>query len=94
MGGTYQPLSGNSGCKSNTLCPWRQTATVESLLMNLIRSLLKQQASSSDLTNKTFYCPRGPLLSALQRIASQLAFVFIMLEPSSHCSVGSIPELN
>ncbi len=83
-----------SGCKSNTLRPGRQTATVESPLMNLIRGLLKQQASFSVSANKTFYCPRGPLLSALQRIASQLAFVFIMLEASSHCAVGSIPMLN
>lgn len=63
-------------------------------LMNLIRGLLKQQASFSVSANKTSYCPLGPLLSALQRIASQLAFVFIMLEASSHCTVGSIPMPN
>lgn len=83
-----------SGCKSNTLRPGRQTATVESPLMNLISGLLKKQASFSIAANKTCYCPWGPLLSALQRIASQLAFVFIMLEASSHCTVGSIPMLN
>lgn len=63
-------------------------------LMNLIRGLLKQQASFSVSANKTSYCPRGLLLSALQRIASQLAFVFIMLKASSHCTVRSIPMPN
>lgn len=82
------------GCKSNTLCPRRQSAAVQSLLLNVIRDLLKQQASFSVSADKTLYCPQGPLLSAPQRIPSQLAFVLIMLEPSSHCAVGSIPTLN
>lgn len=44
--------------------------------------------------NKPWYCPRGPMRSALQRMVPQLPFVFIMSEASSHCSVGSIPMLN
>lgn len=83
-----------SGCKSNTLCPRGLSGTVESPLMNLIRGLLEQQASFFVTADKTSYCPPGLLLSALQRMASQLAFVLIMLEPSSHCAVGSIPMLN
>lgn len=63
-------------------------------LMNLIRRLLEQQASLSVSANKPGYCPRGSRLSALQRMDAQLAFVLIMLEASSHCAVGSIPELN
>lgn len=78
----------HSGCKSNTLRPGKPTATVETPLMNLITGLLKQQASYFASANKTFYCPQAVLLSALQRIVSQLAFVFIMLEASSHCAVG------
>lgn len=82
-----------SGCESNTACPRRLRSTVESPLMNLIRGLWKQQASFSVTAHKTLYCPRGPLLSAPQRMASQLAFVLIMLQPSSHCAVRSIPQL-